>query len=310
MFSRRFLNPRPSMLGLRRSLGDPYKHPGSTRHRTTLITEVTSSLADFSTVVEAMHAGPKMRGQERSEFSFEDGSKGDVYRAVLLAIATDPPTISLRYAELMSRINDLCVDKAPVGSSISEACIQIGKIASRSVGRDTGVQGAAPIEWDTTANVENLHVTEPYFLFYLRSSPKLRRFGRHHGVRADDRAAGPPRPADAAHDARRELRGGAGLVQIVPPSGPGRHAEADRHGHGQCAAHPAPVPLLELQQPPDRLRVHRAVGHRGAALEAPRSEVVEGRAGQGPASVRMPWCVGQTGLKSRTQFGGTRQSVR
>ena len=58
------------------------------------ITEVTSSLADFSTVVEAMHAGPKMRGQERSEFSFEDGSKGDVYRAVLLAIATDPPTMS------------------------------------------------------------------------------------------------------------------------------------------------------------------------------------------------------------------------
>ena len=81
----------------------------------------------------------------------------------------------------MSRINDLCVDKAPVGSSISEACIQIGKIASRSVGRDTGVQGAAPIEWDTTANVENLHVTEPYFLFYLRSSPKLRRLGGSRG---------------------------------------------------------------------------------------------------------------------------------
>ena len=68
------------------------------------ITEATSALADFSTVVEAMHAGPKMRGQERKEFPFIDGTTGDVYRSVLLAIASDPPTMSLPYAELMSRV--------------------------------------------------------------------------------------------------------------------------------------------------------------------------------------------------------------
>ena len=45
-------------------------------------------------------------------------------------------------------------------------------------------------------------------------------------------------------------------------------------------------------------RVHREDGHRGAALEAPRREVVEGHAGQGPASVRMPWCVGQIGSRT------------
>src|SRR6185369_14498030 len=72
--------------------------------------------------------------------------------------------------------------------------------------------------------------------------------------------------ADAPDDARRELRGGAGLVQIVPPSGPGRHAEADRRGQGRRSAHPAPVPLLELPQQPHRLRVHRAIGRRRAAL--------------------------------------------
>jgi hypothetical protein len=69
------------------------------------------------------------------------------------------------------------VEFAPVGSSVSEACSQIGKIASKSVEQETGVQGLAPVEWDTTAAVENLHVTEPYFLFYLRSSPKLKRLG-------------------------------------------------------------------------------------------------------------------------------------
>jgi hypothetical protein len=141
------------------------------------ITEATSALADFSTVVEAMHAGPKMRGQERREYLFTDGTCGDVYRAVLLAIASDPPTMSLPYAELMARVGDVCTEKAPVGSSVSEACIQIGKIASRSVEHETGVQGQAPIEWDVTAAVENLHVTEPYFLFYLRSATKLKRLG-------------------------------------------------------------------------------------------------------------------------------------
>ena len=50
----------------------------------------------------------------------------------------------------------------------------------------------------------------------------------------------------------------------------GRHAEDDRRGRGRRAAHPAPVPLFELPQQPDRLRVHREDGHRGTALVAPR----------------------------------------
>ena len=148
------------------------------------ITEITSAQADFSTIVEAMHAGPKLRGQERKEFSFTDGTTGDVYRAVLLAIASDPPTMSLPYAELIERVGSVCTTAgAPVGSSVSEACIQIDKIASRSVAHETGVQGLAPIEWDATAAVENLHITEPYFLFYLRSAPKLRRLGTGHSNR-------------------------------------------------------------------------------------------------------------------------------
>ena len=139
------------------------------------ITETTSTLADFSTIVEAMHAGPKLRGQDRNQYAFKDGTTGDVYRAVLLAIASDPPAMSFSYSELLARVASVCVNKAPVGSSVSEACSQINRIASKSVENETGVQGLAPIEWDTTADVENLYVAEPYFLFYLRCAPKLRR---------------------------------------------------------------------------------------------------------------------------------------
>jgi hypothetical protein len=141
------------------------------------ILETTSTLADFSTVVEAMHIGPKLRGQDRNQYPFTDGSNGDVYRAVLLAVAADPPAMSLPYSELLGRVNHICADssKVPVGSSISEACTQINKIAKKSVENETGVQGLAPVEWDTTTDVENLHVAEPYFLFYLRASSKLRK---------------------------------------------------------------------------------------------------------------------------------------
>ncbi len=52
--------------------------------------ERASTYADFSSLVEALHAGPKQRGQERNKFSLSDGSRGDVYRAILLAIKTDP----------------------------------------------------------------------------------------------------------------------------------------------------------------------------------------------------------------------------
>jgi hypothetical protein len=143
----------------------------------TLVT--TSATTDFSSLVEAMHVGPKLRGQERKEFNFTDGTVGDMYRAVLLALASAPPVTSLTYSALLGRISAICADiaRVPVGSSVSEACAQIDKIAKKSVVVDTGVQGMQPIEWDTTAHVENLNIAEPYFLFYLRSSSKLRQLG-------------------------------------------------------------------------------------------------------------------------------------
>lgn len=143
------------------------------------ILETTSTLSDFSTLVEAMHVGPKLRGQDRNKFSFMDETVGDVYRAVLKAVASDPPVMTFSYGQLLERVNGICSDKsqAPVGSSISEACRQIAKIARKSVEVETGVQGLPPVEWDTSADVENLHVAEPYFLFYLRASSKLKKLG-------------------------------------------------------------------------------------------------------------------------------------
>src|SRR6056297_3162172 len=68
----------------------------------------TSHFTDFSKMLTSLHSGPKTRGQERKEHQLVDGTSGDVYRAVLLAIRTDPIAMSFSYDEIMSRIKDGC----------------------------------------------------------------------------------------------------------------------------------------------------------------------------------------------------------
>lgn len=127
------------------------------------ILEMTSTTTDFSTLLEALHAGPKSRGQDRKEYQFIDGSAGDVYRCVLLAVRSDPPTLSLRYDEILLRAKAVCNGVTPVGSSLTEALQQMNKLG------DTVQPGAKVIEWEGDV----LDIADPYFLFYLRCSARL-----------------------------------------------------------------------------------------------------------------------------------------
>jgi hypothetical protein len=119
---------------------------------------ITSTHADFKTLVQTMHTGPKTRGQDRNKYYLTDGSRGDVYRCILLAIAQDPPLMELPYSVLMDRIESICIDEAPVGRSVTEACGQISAFASSE----------RTVEFDTEADVETFYVADPYWLFYLR----------------------------------------------------------------------------------------------------------------------------------------------
>jgi hypothetical protein len=131
----------------------------------------TASNATHQSTVEGLHSGPRQRGMERKEFSFKDGTKGDVYRAILLAVATDPIKLNLQYSELLRRVQELCLSESPVGSSISGALEQMDKIASNYPPK--------PIEWQDDV----LDIVDPYFLFFLRSSEMLRKIGSPIDVR-------------------------------------------------------------------------------------------------------------------------------
>ena len=117
-------------------------------------------------MISVLHAGPKQRGTERKDFKFRDGSSGDVYRCVLLAMKADPPRLSFRYEDMLSRTAAQCNGNSPVGSSVAQALVQMGVLAAT-------VQEAPVIEWDENV----LDIVEPYFLFFLRSSSFLNRVG-------------------------------------------------------------------------------------------------------------------------------------
>lgn len=131
--------------------------------------ERTSAMSDFSSVVDGLHAGPKERGQERKQFRFSDGSVGDVYRAVLLAISAEPPQLTFTYDNLLDRVQSITVDEKPVGSSISQALSQMDTPLSKNLSPLVPL-----LEWDENI----LTIIEPYFLFFLRSSSKLSSLGK------------------------------------------------------------------------------------------------------------------------------------
>jgi hypothetical protein len=95
------------------------------------ILEQSSTHADFGTMVANMHHGPKTRGTERRVHNLIDGSEGDVYRVVLLALAHGEPAMVLPYNVLMERIQKVCINEPPAASSIVQACRQLDAIAKR-----------------------------------------------------------------------------------------------------------------------------------------------------------------------------------
>ena len=110
-------------------------------------------------------------GTERKEFQFTDGTKGDAYRASLLALSQDPPATEFNYADLLARINAVCVDEKPVGSSITESLKQIAGFAEQMHPTQRIV------EWDADAASGTFAIIDPYFLFFLRSSELLKNLG-------------------------------------------------------------------------------------------------------------------------------------
>ncbi len=135
------------------------------------ILEETSMRSDYSSLIEDMHQGPKTKGTERKTFKFTDGSKGDVYRAILLSLKCDPPSMTIPYPELMERIRKICVEDVPVGRSVTETCDRMVKFAVSKY-PDQRI-----VEFDSEGGSDTFSIVDPYWMFYLRSSTKIASLG-------------------------------------------------------------------------------------------------------------------------------------
>ena len=130
------------------------------------IMERTVSSANFRSLVDVLDSGPKTRGVERKMYTFTDDVSGDVYRCVLKAVAADPPRLSFPYQDIVERVAVICRSEPPVGSSITGTCTQMSKLAKDNF------PGERAIDWDEQKQV--LDIPDPYLLFYLRWSDRLR----------------------------------------------------------------------------------------------------------------------------------------
>jgi len=134
------------------------------------IKNMLAATADFtnsSKLIETLHAGPKVKGQPRMQYSFTDNTKGDVYRAILLGISKDPVQVVFSYDEIINRVKNICKNEYPTGQSISQSLTHLHKIVN------TQNSHQSYFEWDD----DNLYITDPHLAFYLRYSSKIENLG-------------------------------------------------------------------------------------------------------------------------------------
>lgn len=133
----------------------------------------TGSFVNFSSLVEKMHSGPLTRRDQRTLYRFPDNSEGDFQRCFLYLLSLDPPRLDHSIVEFQRRLNSFPVTNASTGrpervsmERIRTCCIRAATYAA-DLYKDRKI-----IDWDSDKEV--LNILEPSFLFYLRSSNKLR----------------------------------------------------------------------------------------------------------------------------------------
>lgn len=123
---------------------------------------MTSLMNDYTSVIDSMKDGPKTRGERRKSYPLNDGSSLDVYPLVLKALSGNPPELTIRYPNLLGRIQRLCRSgEGPSGSSVTGACAHMAEIANAT-------SGSTILEWDGESDV--FDIRDPYLLFALRWS--------------------------------------------------------------------------------------------------------------------------------------------
>lgn len=103
--------------------------------------------------------GPRQRS-DRLRREFRDGSSGDIYVAVLKAIAKTGPASALTYEQIRSRLREVLTSEPPQSHEVTRVLQKMSEIAK------TQIAGEPVLEWDEENKI--LHIIDPFFAFFLR----------------------------------------------------------------------------------------------------------------------------------------------
>jgi hypothetical protein len=89
-----------------------------------------------------------------------DGSVVDIYGAVLAAIASSGPKTELTYEEIRTNLRLGLRDDPPASHEVTRVLDKMAEIAKAEE------LGEPVLDWDAELRV--LHITDPFFAYYLR----------------------------------------------------------------------------------------------------------------------------------------------
>ncbi|WP_436525322.1 hypothetical protein [Actinoplanes sp. HUAS TT8] len=111
------------------------------------------------TAFDMLVRGPRQRTDRKSR-ALKNGLTVDIYGAVLMAMGHTGPLTSISYEQLRAAMREIAsAEDAPSGQEITRILGEMTKIARE-------LEGEPVVDYD--AGLTTLHISDPYFAFFLR----------------------------------------------------------------------------------------------------------------------------------------------
>lgn len=111
-------------------------------------------------VFDRLAQGPRQRS-DRKERKLKGGKTGDIYFAVLMAIANlNPGVQTLEYEDIRASLRDLMAETPPQAHEVSRVLEKMAEISAEDEA------SATVIDWEK--DDRRLHITDPFFAFFLK----------------------------------------------------------------------------------------------------------------------------------------------
>lgn len=117
------------------------------------------SSAASKTAFDMLARGPRQR-TDRKPRTLKNGLVVDIYGAVLMAIGYTGPLTSVTYESLRLAMREIVKEDPPRGQEIARVLDEMSKIAREQL------EGEPVVDYDS--ELTTLHISDPYFAFFLR----------------------------------------------------------------------------------------------------------------------------------------------